>query len=142
MNKIIVYAGMLLLGLMTGSMAAFGTALVTGDRQWEADGGPTVFVPTGDVVAPLVFRDGRLAGYVTFTAQLEVPAGEGSAIRDRLPVLLNAINMRTFRTPLASGPDGMLPSVEGFRRVLLASAIETYGRAKIRTVVVTQAVPA
>jgi hypothetical protein len=99
-------------------------------------------VPTGQILAPLVFSDGRLAGYVTFDAQLEVPAGEGEAIQERLPVLLNAINMRTFRTPLASGPDGLLPSVDGFRRVLLESAIETYGKAKIRRVAVTQATPA
>jgi hypothetical protein len=59
-----------------------------------------------------------------------------------LPVLLNAINMRTFHTPLASGPDGLLPSVEGFRRVLLEAAVETYGKATIRRVVVTQATPA
>ncbi len=141
MNRIVTYAVLLLLGLGTGGAAAFGTALMMHGREPAAEQA-TVFVPTGQILAPLVFSDGRLAGYVTFDAQIEVPASEGNAVKQRLPVLLNAINMRTFRAPLASGPDGLLPNVEGFRRVLLESAIEAYGKAKIRRVAVTQAVAA
>lgn len=141
MRKIVAAALLLPLGLATGGAAAFGTGLLLGDHRTAASEA-TVFVPTGQILAPLVFGDGRLAGYVAFEAQLEVPASQGNAIKERLPVLLNAINMRTYRTPMASGPDGLLPSIQAFRRVLLESAAETYGRPNIRRVAVTQATPA
>jgi hypothetical protein len=141
MKRIAIGMALLVLGLGIGGGAAFGTARVMDGRQ-HATEEVSVFVATGPILAPLVFKDGRLAGYVTFDAQIEVPASRRDIIKQRLPVLLDAINMRTYRTPLASGPDGLLPSIAGFRHVLREAAVATYGKETIRRVAVTQAMPA
>lgn len=144
MKKLLIPIVLLILGVAVGGAAAFGTALLTGARTARAEQGSadTSFVPTGQILAPMVFPDGRLAGYVNFEAQLEVPQDRADLVKQRLPVLLNAVNMRTYRTPMTSGRDGLVPGVEAFRRVLRAAAVETYGRATIRKVAVTQATPA
>jgi len=142
MPKMITYAVLLVLGLAAGSVSALGTRLLMAEHGGGGHGTATTFVPTGQILAPMVFPDGRLAGYVTFDAQIEVPEGQSALVKGRLPVLLNAVNMRTYRTPLASGPDGLIPSIDGFRRVLLDAAIETYGKSVVRKVAVTQATPA
>lgn len=101
----------------------------------------TEFVPTGTMLAPLTFPDGRLSGYVSFECQVEVAKGKAEDVTGQLPLLLNAVNMRTYRTPLASGPDGLIPGVEAFRRVVMDAAVEVYGKDLVRRVVVTQAAP-
>ena len=59
-----------------------------------------------------------------------------------MPLLLHAINLRTFRSPLASGPDGMLPDIEQFRAVVMTAAPEAFGEGMVRHVAITQANPA
>lgn len=140
MKKILVSTLMLVLGAGVGGAAAYGTGILLGDRI-AAHRVSTEFVPTGTILAPLVFADGRLTGYVSFEVQLEVPDDRRADIEQRLPLLLNAVNMRTYRTPMASGPDGMLPSLGAFRKVVLDAATETYGRGVVRRAVVTQARP-
>lgn len=131
---------LLILGLGTGGAGALATGFVMADRQAQAEK-DTMFVPTGAILAPLVFADGRLSGYVSFEAQLEVPSDQGESICRRMPLLLDAINMRTYRTPMASGPDGMVPGVDTFRRVLFEAAVATFGKASVRRAIVTQATP-
>ncbi|WP_404479612.1 hypothetical protein [Novosphingobium sp. BL-52-GroH] len=101
----------------------------------------TEFVPVGEVLAPLVSADGRLSGYVTFECQLEVPKGSGEQVGAKLPLLLNAVNLRTYRTPLASGPDGLVPGLDAFRKVVMEAAAEVYGKGAVRSVAVTRASP-
>jgi hypothetical protein len=79
---------------------------------------------------------------VHLEAQLEVSADKAEFVRDRLPLLLHAINMRTYRTPMTSGPDGMLPDLAACRSVLAASAAEAFGRDVVKRVAITQAAPA
>ncbi len=141
MKKPLISALLLILGLGTGGAGAFATSLVMTDRHAQAEKA-TLFVPTGPIIAPLVFPDGRLSGYVTFEAQVEVASDKADTVRKQLPLLLDAVNMRTYRTPMASGPDGLVPGVEAFRRVLLDAAVQTFGRESIRRAVVTQATPA
>lgn len=141
MKKILISALILLLGVGTGGATAFATHAALKARDAKAEEA-TMFVPTGTILAPLVFADGRLSGYVSFEAQIEVPLDQGDAVKKRLPVLLDAVNMRTYRTPMASGPDGLVPGVDAFRRVLFDAAIATFGKPTVRKVVVTQATPA
>ncbi len=141
MKKIFLSGLILTLGLGAWGAAAHATGAIISERRAWAER-TTDFVPTGPILAPLVFADGRLSGYVLFEAQIEVPSDRSDTVRKQLPLLLDAVNMRTFRTPMASGPDGMVPGVDAFRRVLLEAAIKTYGAAAIRRVVVTQATPA
>lgn len=130
-----------LLGVAVGSGAAFGTVRVMSGKPLISMESPRVFLPTGTITAPLVSADGRLAGYVQFEAQLEVPGNQVAEMRGRLPLLLDAMTMRTFKTPMASGPDGLLPNVEVARRILRQAAGEVYGRDQVSKVVITQTSP-
>ena len=114
----------------------------TGEHGTWADMEPLVRSVIGEILAPLGFADGRLFGYVTFECQLEVTEGTGEDVGARLPLLLNAVNMRTYRAPLASGPDGLVPSLGAFRRVVMEAAAEVYGKDVVRSVAVTRAAPA
>ncbi|MGN6122512.1 MAG: hypothetical protein ACTHOJ_06105 [Sphingomonas oligoaromativorans] len=141
MKKALLSALILIAGLGTGGAGAFATSLVMADRHAQAER-DTRFVSTGPIIAPLVFADGRLSGYVTFEGQIEVSSEQAEKIRRELPLLLDAVNMRTYRTPMASGPDGLVPGVDAFRRVLLDAAVQTFGRETVRRAIVTQATPA
>lgn len=131
-------------GLATGSAAAWTTHLLLPSPANAAvpEKGPTAFVPTDTILAPLVFEDGRLAGYAQFELKLEVEAGSAERVSERLPFLVHAINLRTYRTPLAAGPDGQIPDLDLFRRLVLAEAGAVFGRRTVRRVAITQARPA
>lgn len=137
----------LLLGLGTGGAAAYGARLWLGDEAHPAPVAdvappPVSFVPSGAMLAPLVTADGRLAGYVSFEIALEVPEDKVAFVTARLPLLFDAVNMRTYRTPMASGPDGMLPSLPTFRDLVMQAATQAFGKGVVRRVAVTQAEPA
>lgn len=148
MKKILFLLIVLLAGLGLGGGAAFATMLALGPRHESEAGAKDAaedvkvsFVPTGKVLAPLVFADGRLAGYVQFDVELEVAAEKSAFVTERLPLLLHAINMRTYRTPMAAAPDGMLPDIEVFRKVVLQASQEAFGAPIVRKVAVTAASP-
>ncbi|OAN52578.1 MULTISPECIES: hypothetical protein [unclassified Sphingobium] len=130
----------LILGVGVGGASAYGVGMIRPQERRPAVI-ETEFVPTGAIMAPLVFPDGRLSGYTSFDIQLEVSQGQGELVKAKLPLLLNAVNMRTYRTPLASGPDGLIPGVAAFRKVVMDAAREIYGPDIVRGVAVTQASP-
>jgi len=148
MKKMLFLIVVVLAGLGLGGGAALATLVVLGPRPAQAARAPveeveTVFVPVDKLLAPLVSaEDGRLTGYVQFQFNLEVPRDKSSDVTKRLPLLLHAINMRTFRTPLAAGKDGLLPSLDQFRKVVEAAAPEAFGAGVVRKVAITQATPA
>jgi hypothetical protein len=128
-------------GLGVGGGAAYGTSRLLGPAAPRDTHGPSAFVPAGKVLAPLVFKDGRLSGYVSFDLQLEVDGAAAEDVQERLPLLLNAINMRTYKTPMAAGPDGMLPNIGVFRKVVMDASVEAFGKGVVRRAAVTQATP-
>lgn len=150
MKKILLPLILLIAGLAVGGGAAFATSLLVGPKQAKPaaaghgaeDEGEPAFVPTGKVLAPLVFADGRLSGYVSFEIQLEVPADQSATVTAKLPLLLHAINMRTYRAPMASGPDGMLPNLDAFRKLVEEASVEAFGPHVVRHAAITSAVPA
>jgi len=146
MKKILFLLVVLLAGLGLGGGAAYATVMLLGPQAPKAahaeEDGDKSFVDGGKVLAPLVFADGRLSGYVQFSIQLEVPTDKAEFVTARLPLLLHAINMRTYRTPMAAGPDGLIPDLETFRKVVLQAAPEAFGAGVLRKVAVTQANPA
>ncbi|MGU3315137.1 hypothetical protein ACLBWH_06285 [Sphingomonas sp. M6A6_1c] len=101
----------------------------------------TAFVPAGTILLPLVLPDGRLTGYVNITTQIEVTVAAQEKVSANMPLLLDAINMRAFRTPLASGADGQIPRIETFRKLVLDAAMATFGRDNVRRAVVLQVQP-
>lgn len=131
-------------GLATGGGAAFGVVEYNGPREAPKKATPPTptFVVTGPILVPLVDANGGLAGYCSIDVQFEVPANAEENVASRLPLLLNAINLRTYRAPLASGPDRLLPDLAAFRHLVLEAAIETYGRNIIGRVAITSARPA
>jgi len=140
---------LLLAGLGVGGGAAFGVRVLlpaatatpaTATRKAEVPA--TAFTPTGKILTPLVFADGRLSGYVLFEVQLETTEADVAFVTPRLPLLLNAINMRTFRAPMASGPDGMLPNLDVFRKLVMEASTEAFGPKIVRRVAIVQAAPA
>lgn len=141
MKKALLFLIVAALGLCVGGGAAFATVRLLGGRPLIVMEQPRAFLPTGPITAPIVSADGRLSGYVQFEAQLEVPGDQVDAMRNRLPLLLDATTMRTFKAPMASGPDGLLPDIAIFRGVLEQAAWQVYGRDRVTKVVVTQAAP-
>jgi hypothetical protein len=107
----------------------------------QQDDTPTSIIPAGRILAPLVYKDGTLAGYGGFQVQIEVPEGKAADITARLPILLHAINMRTFKAPMAAGPDGMIPDLEVFRVTVKQAADESFGKGTVKRVLVTEAAP-
>ena len=139
MNRILVWSASLALGMGAGGAAALGADRLL-DGSLIAAPQP-VFVPTGAVLAPLVFQDGRLAGYASFEIELEVMQGKAALVKEQVPLLRNAINMRTHRTPMASGPDGLVPDLKGFQRLVLEAAQEVFGAGVVRRAAIVQATP-
>lgn len=147
MKKFLFPIVVLLAGTGVGGAAAYGTSMVVGRpsaaKAVEApEAKDLAFVPASEVMAPLVTDEGRLAGYVHFDLQLEVPADKVDFVTARLPLLLHAINMRTYKTPMAAGPDGLLPDLETFRAIVMAAAPEAFGPNVVKAAAITQAVPA
>lgn len=149
MKKILFLLVVLIAGLGAGGGAAYAVMKMLGigappaqaeDKLEKEPAGK--FVPTGKILAPLVFQDGRLAGYAALEVQLQVEEAKADYVAQRMPLLLHAINMRTYRTPMAAGPDGMLPDLEAFRKVVDAAATEAFGAHVVRKVAVTAATPA
>jgi hypothetical protein len=147
MGKILFPLIILLLGAGVGAASGFGVRYAFGPPAAAAAKATpakveTTLVPLPRMTAPLVLPDGRLSGYAAFEEQLEVPIEEAARVTAALPYLQHAINMRTYRIPLAAGRDGALPNIDVFRRVTLDAATEAFGRGVVRRVAVTQAVPA
>lgn len=132
-------------GLAIGGGAGGAVMLVGGQQSAYAEKIPdaaTTFVPTGKILAPLVSAEGHLTGYVRADVQISVDHDRAEWVQARMPLLLHAINMRTFRIPLASGPDGMLPNVDELRKVVVEAAVEAFGAGVVKQVAITQATPA
>lgn len=146
MKRFALLLMVLIAGLAAGGASAFaiswlhptgGVAKPAEKSAPDADEVPE-FVP-GEVLVPLVFGDGQLAGYADIKLQLRVAPGTGEDIKARLPLLLNAINLQTYRTPLASGADGRLPDLTAFRALVQRSADQALGRGTILQIAITEA---
>ena len=148
MKKILLPLLILVAGTAVGGGAAIGTSKLVGPQpaghapEAEADTEKTGFVASTKITAPLVTADGRLSGYVMFEVSLQVPHDQAETVTARMPLFLHAVNMRTYRTPMAAGPDGLLPDLGTFRRVAMASASEAFGPGVVRFAAITEAVPA
>lgn len=144
MKKLIVPLGILLAGGGVGGGAAFATRQFVGAKTATAaaaDAEPLVFVPVTKVIAPLVLADGALAGYVVFDTELQVADTAAPDVTAKLPLLLHAINMRTYRAPLGTAPDGMLANIGELKDVVRAACDETFGKATVRRIAITHAEP-
>lgn len=143
MKRALLLPILLVAGAAVGGASGYGVRLFLGAPGAAAKPAdePTQFVTLTRMSAPLVLKDGSLSGYIAFEAQLEVPEAKVAEATAKLPFVQHAINLRTYRTPLAAGPDGMIPDVAGLRAVTAAAADEALGKGVVRRVAITQAVP-
>lgn len=150
MKKILFPLILLIVGALIGAGGGYATLFMLGAapaaastaKPEPAEPEPGKFVTVPPMTAPLVLKDGKLSGYATFEIQLEVDESQVDAVTARLPFLQHAINLRTFKVPLAAGADGMLPDIDNFRRVVIEAAREAFGPDKVRKVAITKAEPA
>lgn len=147
MKKLLGLFVLLLLGVGLGGGAAYGVSHLLGpppDPRTLAKQPAqveTAFVPAGTVLVPVVAGDGRLSGYAQFDVQLEVPVDKSVEVTGRLPLLLHAINLRAWRTPMAAGPDHVLPDLRAFAALVTQAAHEALGKEAVVHVAVTGARP-
>jgi hypothetical protein len=141
MRKFLLLLSVAIAGLGVGGGAAWATSIFLAPPAAADPAGPAVFVPAGKVLAPLVTKDGRLAGYESFKVELEVSGDDAETVQARLPLLLNAINMRTYKTPMAAGADGLLPNLGTFRKLVMDAADEAFGKGVVRRAAITEATP-
>lgn len=149
LKKILMPMALLVAGVGVGSGCAFATVSLLGPTETATATAtppapePPTFVEVDDVVAPLVLPDGeRLAGYVSFQLALQVPEDRAEDVTARVPLLRHEINMRTYRTPMSSGPDGTLPTLEIFRQIVRESADIAFGKGTVTAVAISRATPA
>ena len=144
-KKLMLTLAVAVAGIGVGGGSAYATAMLMGPPPAPSDApvpDETALVPAGKVLAPLVFPDGRLSGYVSFELSIEVAADRSEEIAARMPILLNAINMRTYRTPMTSGREGMLPDLAVFRKLVVEAGDEAFGKGSVKRAAISQAVPA
>lgn len=142
MKKILLPLGIVLAGAATGAGSALAVRHFTGSPQKTPKAAsPLVFVTVAKIVAPLVLSDGGLAGYVSFDVDLQVDEPAQADVTGKLPLLLHAINMRSYRSPLATGHDGMLPDIGGLRTLVAAACVEAFGKSTVHRIAITRAEP-
>lgn len=129
----------LLGGVAIGSLSGLEVGhLVGGDSLLETTP-RREFVPIGTLTAPLVGSDGRLLGYLSFEAQIEVPLRREREVRAGLPILADSINRTSFAAPLAGAAEGYVPQLQVLRELVHAAAIKTYGADVVSRTVITRA---
>lgn len=142
MKKILLPLVVLLTGAGVGCGSAIATRHFAGPPKPAVKvEAPLVFVPVVKIVAPLVLTGGGLAGYISFDTELQVEDSAQADVTAKLPLLLHALNMRTYKQPLATGPDGMLPNIRELRGVVEAACIEVFGKTVVRRIAITRAEP-
>lgn len=143
MKRLIVLLVLLGIGLGMGAGAAYGVAQLLGPPPPKsAPPKPeTVFIALGTLLSPIVAEDGRLSGYANFDVQLEVAADREAEVTSKLPLLLHAINLRTWSAPMASGPDHILPDLRVFAGVVDTAAAKSLGKGAVQRVIITGARP-
>jgi|GEM_PF-534363 len=150
MKKILLPLILLILGFVLGGGAAFGVSQVMGpppapgehgEGHMEEEEVETVFVPAGTILVPVVAQDGYLSGYVNFEVELEVAVDKAENVTAKLPLLLHAINLRAFRTPIAAGQDYILPDLKLFAKMVEEAAEESLGKDELIQAMVISAKP-
>ncbi|WP_242148641.1 hypothetical protein [Sphingomonas sp. BAUL-RG-20F-R05-02] len=145
MKKILIPLLMVIGGIVFGAGGGYAAMLFLKPQAAHAKGAApvaTVFVPAGKILAPIVASDGKLSGYANFDVSLEVLQDKSAEVTEKLPLFLNAVNMRTYRSPMASGPQGVLPDLKVFETVLMAAAGEALAKDGVKRAIVTAAAPA
>lgn len=134
-----------LAGLIAGAGGGAGAALLlpAGEKpRAPVSAGDGAFVTLGALLVPLSLEDGQFTGYVRIEAQLDVMAEDAEGVKERLPLVIHAVNIRAYGKPLAAGPDGRLPDAAAFRAIVSEEANKVLGKGVVRSVALTSLAPA
>ena len=148
MNKFVKAIVMLVAGAGLGGGAAYGTDMILGGsiaapgNPSGDDASPAQLASAGTLLAPLVLANGHLSGYVSFDVEFEVGEDDAEYVAALQPLFAHELNLRTYRAPLAAGPDGLLPDLDGLREVVDDAATAAFGEGVVRRSLITKAVPA
>lgn len=146
--KKLLWPIVLLSGVGTGAASSWGAAQFRGGppepsrHQVASDDADLTFVPSGALLVPVTLADGTLTAYVTIECSLQVSSADAESVKARIPLFLHAINMQTFRKPLAVGPDQRLPDLQVYRAIVQASAKKVFGSGTVRRLAITKIQPA
>lgn len=99
------------------------------------------YVEIERMLLPLVGAEGKLAGYASVDAALEVTGENQDFVKSRIPQVRHAINLAAWKTQLAAEPDPSFIDVPAIKGMLLRSANEALGPGRVKTVRVLGAVP-
>jgi hypothetical protein len=102
---------------------------------------PTAFLEMPRMLGPIVDQEGRLMGYNQFIVHVEIQTKSDEDLKQWVPLLQDAINMRTFRTPMAVGTDGQRPNLDMLRQMVRAAAEEVLGKKEVRRILITESQP-
>ncbi len=146
MKHLVIIIFALLLGVGSGGSAMYFLGPTVDRAAQPASAAPalregSVILRPFKVRTPIVYSDGNLSTYVKFSVQLLVTKDFADKANEMQPMVINEINMRTFRTPLAMGPDGQIPNLQVFRDIALASARKVLGRSNVNKVLITDVEP-
>lgn len=133
------------LGLAAGAAGGGAAAYLLPREQGRpapVEVGDGKFVTMGALLVPITLPDGQFTAYVTVEPQLEVAVSDEEGVTARLPLVIHAVNVRLYRTPLAGGADGRLPDAGKIRTVIAEEASKVLGRGVVRSVALTRIAPA
>ncbi len=133
------------LGLAAGAGGGAGVSLVTAPKSAKAEplaAASGRFVTLGALLIPVMLADGQLTAYVTIEAQIEVGEADEEAATERVPLIIHAVNLRAFTTPLGAGPDGRLPDAARVRAIVAEEAGKILGSGRVRSIALTRLAPA
>lgn len=146
MKQVMIVILCLLAGLGIGAGGTYAYALnfglgdETGPKRPDPAGENKALAPF-KVRAPITFEDGTLATYAVFKVQLVVKEEAALKAEEEEAKVINAINMRTFKTPLVKGPDGQIPDIESFRKVVAEAGTEALGKGVVANILITDVQP-
>jgi hypothetical protein len=146
MKQILIAILCLLAGLGIGGGGTYAYAINVGLGGKPATERPD---PAGEnkmlapfkIRAPITYEDGTLATYAVFKVQLVVKAESAEKAETDEALVINAINMRTFKTPLVKTEDGQIPDVEAFRKVIADAGTEALGKGVVANILITDIQP-
>jgi hypothetical protein len=118
----------------------FGLPDGKGPKRPDPSGANKVLAPF-KIRAPITYEDGTLATYAVFKIQLVVKEEAAEKAEEKEAFLINAINMRTYKTPLVKSSDGQIADIETFRKVISDASAEALGKGVAANILITDVQP-
>ncbi len=144
MKKLLSLLLLIAAGLGLGGAGAWGVLRFMPKPPATAAIPPVRYVTAPVLAIPVVAKDGRLSGYVQITFQIETDEAHEAVVAADMPRFLDAVNRAAWATPIASGPDGLLPDPRRAGALGLVAAKKAHGKhskARVKRVLASEIRP-